>query len=62
MVLIFIGYSYLSVTFLQEIDLMGTNIHRVLIFEWVLLIQEIDLMGTCIHRIFFTVMDGYLYS
>ena len=52
----------MSVTFLQEIDLMGTNIHRVLIFEWVLLIQEIDLMGTCIHRIFFTVMDGYLYS
>ena len=43
---------------------MGTNIHRVLMFVWVLLhIQEIDnrdLVGTYIHRVL--VIDGYLYS
>ena len=38
-------------TFIQEIGLMGTYIHRVLIFEWVTFIKESDLTGTNIHRV-----------
>ena len=44
---------------------MGTNIHRVLIFAWVLLlIDSKKLMGTYIHGVLIhrlLVIDGYLY-
>ena len=42
---------------------MGTYIHRVLLFAWVLLFRKwtaTGLMGTYIHRVL--VFDGYLYS
>ena len=42
---------------------MGTNIHRVLWFGWVLLFRKLvvtALMGTNIHGVL--VIDGYLYS
>ena len=38
-------------TFIQEIGLMSTYIHRVFIFEWVTFIKESDLTGTNIHRV-----------
>ena len=43
--------------------LMGTNIHRVLMFAWVLLFRSLvatALIGTYIHRVL--VVDVYLYS
>ena len=43
--------------------LIGTYIHWILIFAWVLLFRkwiETGLMGTYIHRVL--VFDGYLYS
>ena len=43
--------------------LMGTNIHWVLLFAWVLLFKKwiaTGFMGTYIHRVL--VFDGYLYS
>ena len=42
---------------------MGTNIHRVLMFAWVLLFRKLvatALIGTYIYKIL--VIDGYLYS
>ena len=42
---------------------MGTYIHRVLLFAWVLLFKKCiatGFMGTYIHRVL--VFDGYLYS
>ena len=43
--------------------LMGTYIHWVLLFAWVLLLKKwiaTGFMGTYIHRVL--VFDGYLYS
>ena len=43
--------------------LMGTYIHWVLLFAWVLLFKKwiaTGFMGTYIHRVL--VFDGYLYS
>ena len=42
---------------------MGTNIHRVFWFGWVLLFRKLVVtapMGTNIHEVL--VIDGYLYS
>ena len=42
--------------------LMGTNIHRVLMFMWVLLFRKLIAMAlvhNCIRRVL--VVDGYLY-
>ena len=63
-----VSYSLLRLVFdetppTDRFGLMGTNIHRVLIFAWVLLFRKLvarALIGSYIHRVL--VIDGYLYS